>query len=196
MKFTSWLVISGKMAIVYTNGLNYETFWTSVIERDFFVFSVRACKDVYLALSEYPGAWKGPTYEFVIGKDNSRSYIRDGVGGSAMVTKSTEYILQCDVQTYFWIMWSNNTLAAGLGSIPGNNQFINVYDPNYNFPLLTGVAIATSGQGEWHLGQVRGKTSFKLINLSFKICALTKSMQFGRKFLTDIYKSQSPAWYE
>ena len=83
--------------------------WKSVVDRKYFPFSVSACADAHVILTEKEGRSDGHIYEFVIGGwENSRSVIRTNIRGggrTVMASKQTADILKCDQMVTFWISW-------------------------------------------------------------------------------------------
>ena len=64
---------------------------------EFFIFDVQACSDAHIALSDGPlDSNESNAYEFVIGSwGNTRSAIRDGIQGRALLEQDTPAILSC-----------------------------------------------------------------------------------------------------
>ena len=94
----------------------FESMWKSVVDRKFFTFSVTACADARVILTEREGRTDEHVYEFVIGGwKNTRSVIRTNIKGggrTVMASKLTTDILKCDKHVTFWISWLNGEIEV------------------------------------------------------------------------------------
>ena len=72
-----------------------------VVSLDYVVFSVQACSDAGLALSEDPGVTDTKTVEVMLGiSSNSRSVIREQISGTELDSAETQELLNCEETRY------------------------------------------------------------------------------------------------
>lgn len=106
----------------------YDLLHLTVLAKDHVIFSVQACKEAHVVLSEIPGVTFYNAYEIAIGvADNKESLIRHNRGGPTLVTAPTDNILNCDEQRQFWISWPglhSIELEVGHGDIVGQEKFM------------------------------------------------------------------------
>ena len=83
----------------YTENVFDYTRNVFVAQHSSVIFSVRACADVFIALTHTPGVTTEKTYEIALGIEaNSRSVIRGGVSQINMASAETPNILDCNEQ--------------------------------------------------------------------------------------------------
>lgn len=87
-------------------------------------FKVKACSNVYLALSELKGHTQTLTYEIAIGLDNnSQSQIRESVNGNVKA-RVVKPCLDCFEMRPFWVTWQRGDILIGHGDTIGENKFL------------------------------------------------------------------------
>lgn len=116
-KVLTQLCSAGDVLIVDTPDQDrFESMWKSVVDRQFFTFSVTACAEAHVILTERQGRTDDHIYEFVIGGwENSRSVIRTNIRGggrTVMASKLTTDVLKCDQMVTFWISWLNGEIEV------------------------------------------------------------------------------------
>ena len=102
----------------------YSTAWVSVTGRRNFGMVVKACQDVYLALSHIPSNPRTLTYEIVIGgQRNTITAIRTSMNATSYAKQSsTPQILDCNTAKVFWLTWNKGTIKVGKG--PDDSEYI------------------------------------------------------------------------
>ena len=141
---------------------DYEQVWMTYHRDSFasqevaFVFSVRACSDAHILLSDKLLGTDN-YYEIIFGlSDNTQSTIKDSHLPN-YVLESTPGILSCDNRQYYWVRYGTGEVKAGTGRIPGMNIVIRApesADRNVNAISLT---TAEGVVGEWHLTSILRK---------------------------------------
>jgi Farnesoic acid 0-methyl transferase len=112
----------------------FEGFTYSVGDARSLVFSVQACQEVHVALSQVPGIVLHMTYELVISETGSgNTVLRDGADGPVLKTAITPGILSCSNTRVFWISWTMNSVSFGNGSVAERNRIL--YHTNPSNPL-------------------------------------------------------------
>ena len=106
------------------------------------VFSVLACKEARVALSQIPGVLTHYTYELVIGtQENSLTVLKNGIDGPTLTQVTTPGILDCAVNRNFWITWKDGTLSFGNGTVPEGNRIL--YHRDSNMYPINAVSVMT-----------------------------------------------------
>lgn len=78
-----------------------------------------ACSSAYISLSASLQNTEELTYEIEIGANgNSKTVLRDSVGGSTILEENTPSILDCNEWKSFWLRWStiNDETQVEMGS--------------------------------------------------------------------------------
>ena len=119
-----YILLTGKFLKFTTpNEYNYEQVQFTTGESPYFVFSVQACNDAHVALSEIPGLHDYNTYELVFGGwANTGSAIREARQRDQRHFVRTPGILSCDEKRTFWVGWKDGLIEVNLLalSISGN----------------------------------------------------------------------------
>lgn len=115
-------------------------------EANSFVFEVKACSDVHLALSRVPGVTTSQSYEVVIGGWNGNmSLIRDGIDGQSLIERVwTVGILNCSEFRPFWVSWTNSNITVGTGRNVTSGMFMSAQTSN---PWRIGAVSISTGYG-------------------------------------------------
>lgn len=143
-----------------SNERAFEDIWLTVTGRTNAVFSVKACTDAHVALSEIPGLFTTNTYEIIIGGyGNAESKIRLG-RDTELKSESTPQILNCNDFRYFWVSWAGGVIEMGSGLYVGQSQVIRYVNPNPF--LINGLSLSTLEvtDGVWRIDNVGGKVHF------------------------------------
>ena len=134
----------------------FEDVWLTVTGRTNAVFSVKACTDAHVALSEVPGLFTTKTYEIIIGGySNAYSKIRLG-RDIDLKTEYTQNILNCNEFRYFWVSWKDGIIEMGAGLVVGSGQVIRYQNPE---PFLIngfGISTVEVTDGVWRIDNVGG----------------------------------------
>ena len=94
---------------------DFDQLWRSVTQRDYFVFKVRACSDVHVAVAPTPGVEREEAYFDIVisGWDNTKTQIRrvlNGQRSDASPPVNTTGLLHCDHARDMWVSWTDNTV--------------------------------------------------------------------------------------
>ena len=118
---------------------DYERYHVVTSGRTHMAFTLQACSDSHVGLSEVPGLASYNMYEVVIGGwENSKSVIRRQVQGTILAERQTPNILKCDETRYFWISWADGLIEMGSGAAIGQHRLIYYQDPDpYTVNSLT-----------------------------------------------------------
>ena len=108
-----------------TTDSGHRVAWLSNTDM-YFMFSVKACHEVRIALSYEPGNVTSKSYEIVIGGwSNVQSAIYDyDTPNEPVVTASTQNILHCQEHRSFWIQWDRNGKAINIYYCPKKYTFL------------------------------------------------------------------------
>ena len=145
------------MYVVKTNKkAEYDNaIWT--VSRDYVQFSVRACSDAHVIVSEVPGRYIANAFKLVIGLNgNTQTSIVAQGGSTEPWVQDTPKILDCNIFKAFWIKWNKQVIVLGEGTDLDKNKKISLYAPDMH--PITGVSIATNGvTGIWKISKSIGE---------------------------------------
>ena len=146
--------------MLYTpSDYNYKHGWIEVGDRTTILFQVRACNDVQIALTAFPGDTSKKTYEVVLGfNNNTKSAIRDVARGKNLLEKTTKNVLHCTKARVFWINWRDGLLQVGRKGEIGKRMFMQIAMAD----IHTARAVAFSAKSDpgpamWRLPGISGQ---------------------------------------
>lgn len=144
VKYYRWSIVSGKaLRYVYppTSEAIYDMLWDSLYGKDELIFSVKACEDVRLLLSDVIGTATSNAIELVLGTmTNTRFEIKNYRSGSVYVYEDHSGLLNCNAFVSFWVSWHGGLLKLGSGALPG--QQVIIYDQIEDVINFAGVSFA------------------------------------------------------
>jgi len=110
---------------------SYNQMSKTIITQSWIVFSVQACRDAHVALSELFNNLQSRTYEIIIGgNENRNSFIRDSNTFIEVQRVDTVDIMDCYNYKTFWVKWdANYRITVGRGAYVDMNHFLNWVDP-------------------------------------------------------------------
>ena len=137
-------MIAGNFYSIVTggNGL-YDRFWAA-IDKTSYVFEVKACSYVHIALSATPGNTTNFVYLIVIGLDYNANSMITVVGDEVLESQTvyTPSIVSCTQFLPFWVSWNNGKIEVGKGEVVGDYAFMSV---NASLKInVTSMAMTTS----------------------------------------------------
>lgn len=143
----------------------YDQVWLSVIDEESIVFKVRACSDVHIGLSRYPGISYVEMYEIVIGGwGNTKSVIRTSMQQEHPEAELDEAdTVSCDSSRHFWVSWPNGRIAFGRGSHVGSREMLHWTDPNPHEVTAVGITNAADNNGTWEFSLPKRKHKSKML---------------------------------
>ena len=127
-----------------------------ITQRQYFTFSLEACRSAHIALAEVPGNASSKSYEVVLGAlDNVRTIIigeRSTPWDNVTVSKETPFVLDCFYPRDFWITWDNQTIKVGRG-LTFNDKIIEWKVPTSMLHPVNAVGISTDTRsvGLWEI---------------------------------------------
>lgn len=151
-----------KSTVFYTpTSYQYKNVWYSAVESKVISFKVRACTDVYIALTKYFGITDSGVYEVLIGgQGNSKVEIRYGVGGTLLAEKSISNLLHCTQSKWFWIDWTNG-IYVGSGAHVSDSALLSVSLSQMpeQFPIYAAAfSTGSSSDGDWEFSDIPGNS--------------------------------------
>ena len=95
--------------------------FTLATDREYFIFSLKACEDAYVILTTVPGITEDNSYHIVMGaQSNSMTEIHKQSPQSETKSFSTQDILSCSEMRPFWIRWVSGSIELGTGDDVGS----------------------------------------------------------------------------
>ena len=131
---------------------DYYRYHLVVANKNSLMFSLKACSDGHVGLSEIPGLSSLNMYEVVIGGwTNTKSVIRRARQGKIEVEAQTPDILSCDLARYFWVTWEDGVIQMGTGGVLLQGTILTFTDPEPY--TVNSVTLATSDgyTGRWNI---------------------------------------------
>jgi len=137
----------------------YGFFLLSLTDKSEVTFSVTACKEAHVILTQIPGIFKYRSYELLIGTlENTETWLVRSDDGAFLGWAITLGILNCQLRRFFWISWTINSLSFGRGTIPGQNRILyhNDYYPGHTLNSLS-VRTPAGVRGVWGFAGISGE---------------------------------------
>ncbi len=143
----------------FTSGVSdYDNAWIDVLGQQNLVFHVMACTNAHLALSSLPKKITILTYEMVIGDhNNTRTLLRDSIGGSILAQSVTPGILSCDQYRTFWLSWTIHSIRFGVGNHVGQQEYLTWIAPTVRHIASIGLTTSQGSAGQWVHGNINGQ---------------------------------------
>ena len=140
---------------------DYHHVWTTPIPNEqTFTFSVTACKEAIVVLSQTPGDTLKSAYELTIGSsDNTKSVLKKVVDEEFEIVAEVNSfdILDCSIATSFWITWSDGIIKVGRGD-RFMYQFLIWEDPEENYPRIHAISLTNENNNAlWRFQRDQGK---------------------------------------
>ncbi|CAH1794507.1 unnamed protein product [Owenia fusiformis] len=150
-----------KMAIYTPNDYDFKHGWVTVTGYDYIEFTVKACNDAHILLSNIPGEIDELVIQVIIGGwKNTKSAIRTGrtVGTPIVKQTNTPNILDCNEARSFWLSWKNGRIRVGQHGLY-QDQFLQWSQPRNNPINSISVATGWGSWGDWRLPVLMGQSS-------------------------------------
>lgn len=113
--------LTDNMYTIYTNSTNAFDHFVLTTDQKAFLFTVNACRDVYLFLTHLPGVTDFEAYRITLGVDeNTRSSIYKTLPNETTFDASTN-IFTCSPKS-LWVTWADGTISVGEGSDVNQGQ--------------------------------------------------------------------------
>jgi Farnesoic acid 0-methyl transferase len=131
-------------------------------ERQFFIFTVEACRDIHLFLTHLPGVVDHHGYDIIIGAaDNAKSIIRKLPPEDDLVEFPSEGILACDSEVAIWVTWSGGVINVGRGNTVSSEVLFTWTDSSPY--LINALSLASSDveRAVWTFLRESGKHFFE-----------------------------------
>ena len=113
----------------YTTGDSTYRNWAPVYGDNRVEFTAHACSNAFISLAQIMFESRSLAYEVALGiNDNTRSEIRDEVGGESKVSHDGA-VLNCDEPQKFWIRWGRDTDGIQVGRGDGDTPFMSWDNP-------------------------------------------------------------------
>jgi len=141
----------------------YGFFLLSLTDKSEVTFSVTACKEANVILSQIPGIFKYRSYEVLIGTaENTETWLRRSDNGALLAFMVTPGILNCETHQFFWISWTISSISFGKGNIPQQNRIL--YHNEHPGHALNSLSIRTPAgvRGVWGFASIYGEHVFML----------------------------------
>ena len=101
--------------------------WQTFLDKNFVVFSVKACEDVRILLTDVPGIGTANAIEVVIETRDSakdKNTIRNWLTQEDIRYRFVSDLLSCNSFRTFWISWTESFIAFGTGAKVGQQQIL------------------------------------------------------------------------
>ena len=149
---------------------SYESLVATVLATNYIVFSVKACSNASIALSQLPDVTDYNTYEIVLGMDsNTKSSISRGKHGPVIASAATPNMLDCNSFKTFWVRWTNDKrIEVGKGIHAGSSRFLTTGIES-SFTGVASVAF-TSPDGvtsKWELTEIKGRERRNILDILY-----------------------------
>lgn len=132
---------------------NYTWLWPA---SNYLTFKAKSCNDGHILLSTSVLETGNSSYEIVIGSfDNTKSEIRRGSHGAALVSVETPSVMNCHEYLPFWVRWENKTLEVGSGPL-GSHVIMRADDPQMPTIQVASVTSWTTATAEYQFMQSEG----------------------------------------
>lgn len=93
-------------------------------KKRFVIFALRGDTEGHIACARWQGVYTTNMYEIVLGaRHNTEMQLKDA-SGQILMTKSLGQVMDPDMDSYFWISWTQEYLYFGAGKSPGLNKFV------------------------------------------------------------------------
>jgi len=122
------------------------------------MFSVQACSDVRVLLSEDPYRPTGHLHEVVLGAwNNTKSLIYADVNTNTTgVEVNTPALLSCEEMRTFWIQWQlDGLIVVGQGSL-NTSELMRYRDPSPHPILAVSISTGEGSIGKWRFNRRTG----------------------------------------
>ena len=145
------------MAVVTPEQYAYKTYWMTVFDTHYLIFTVRACSNAHIILANRPGIADFDSFEIIIGyNDNKETVIRRGPSAAILKNVSTPGILNCTELRDMWMSWEDNLISVGRGISAGINRILEYRDESKM--KINAASFATAGtRGIWEFNEVKGE---------------------------------------
>ena len=155
--------LSDNIYILFTNNTNPNNFYTAITESDVFYFRVRACHDVSIFLSRYPGNTDTYTYQFRLGYENntkSAIVIKGEDAPDASHGFNTPHLLDCYYGLEFRLRRDGGELT--LSRMEGDDeQVVMEWTDTNPFPVhAIHLASGDNATAEWAFNRDQGSYQF------------------------------------
>ena len=134
----------------------FDTMTMTSNGRPFLVFSVMACSDVTLVMSEILGLTNVRSYKVLIGHGPGQDQLEIHKDNVRQIHRHLSCVLHCTQFREFWISWEHGLVVFGFGSEVGANAYLEWQDPR-PLPIISSVAVSSySDTTEWQLRAQEG----------------------------------------
>ena len=149
-------MVTGRVySLVTVSPYNYDKTWM-MTNKNFFQFSVRACQNASLLLTEDPRALRHGTSEVVLGyNDNMMSSLQPNMNNPDYEVADSPNILHCAQFRKFWVSWTYEGIKVGQDAV-GENVLLS---RDFSLGDITSIALSVGGTndvGIWNFNQESG----------------------------------------
>ena len=149
MIFCLILHVPGEVLDINGTSDSQTDVWVTSAGRKSLTFMVAAKSDATIVLSEYFKVSSYRAYQIILGVFDNMQSIIWRAGNDTVYRKTTQYLLDDDTPSAYWMTWIGGMLQVGEGLVVGERGFMAWQDPQ---PLqVNHVAFTTAkrSQGRW-----------------------------------------------
>jgi len=137
----------------------YDTLTLTSSGRPFLVFSVMACADVTLVMSELLGLTNVRSYKVLISFGPRQDQLEIHKNNARKIHRHLSCVLHCTQYREFWISWENGFVRIGYGSEVGTNVHLEWQD-SHPLPISAVSVNSTSQTAEFQLRTQEGMCAY------------------------------------
>ena len=167
------------------------------LNKPYFFFRIRACREVAIELLGSPGVHSTVNYYFVFGaSDNTKGELYKNVAGSFQQVQSSDWdsFLMCDTVKLFWIAAETREdgslgLEAGEGRLLHNNTILKYTDPEPMSVLAVSLSSSrtTQGTADWEFAEDSGLCRHMSLYLTYTISNISRHNLRYRPLLVSMH---------
>ena len=119
-------------------------------------FQVKACGQVQLALSSYPGVPDVNAYMIGIGVGQYNTEVNIVHEGEVKATQNLLGVLICDTFMNFWVSWHNGIIQVGRGSVQSDVHIIGWQHDEPHDVNVVAMTTDADNDGVWQFVRLKG----------------------------------------
>jgi len=132
----------------YTSGVSHESTTLTVNDQTSVVFSLRACTEVCIYLSQITGLVEKSTYKICLGSGVYADQVGIYSDEILQAHGHVSCVLDCATYKQYWVGWENGLIRVGYGSGVGANVYLEWQAAGRSIHPVSAVSV-TSGLNDY-----------------------------------------------